>query len=157
MNINVESCKQKTVYNWFVESAMRGLPFKVDLIKKDLTICNDKLIYHGDNYTDIKQLVAIPLTDPWAIVDKLYHEYKYSTPEKTGLSKSSWFYALPYEDMSDVELVIGGSRSIAQAKLEGYILCASLSGILKWEDDNKWFQMSEKDNDFVIIKNWIVK
>ena len=58
--------------------------------------------------------------------------------------------------MTDEELVNGEDRNVAKAKLEGFILCATLAGYLIWDERKmgKWFYQG-KDKDLVILREWI--
>ena len=50
-------------------------------------------------------------------------------------------------------------REIAQAKLEGYILCMMLENKFVWDEYKmgKWFYQSKEEPDLVILKKWIEK
>jgi hypothetical protein len=63
------------------------------------------------------------------------------------------------EELTDEQLMCAERREVAQAKLEGFILCMILENKLIWNEHimGKWFWQSKKDSDLVILKKWIEK
>jgi hypothetical protein len=60
------------------------------------------------------------------------------------------------EELTDEQLIVAQRREVAQAKLEGFIMCIVLSGKFKWASEmGKWFWQSRNDQDLVILKNFI--
>ena len=59
--------------------------------------------------------------------------------------------------MTDEQLMCGERREVAQATLEGFILCMILNGELVWDEDimGKWFWQSVEDKDLVILRQWV--
>ena len=89
-------------------------------------------------------------------IEDLYAAYRTSTPPERTERRRQSFTALSVEELTDVELVCGENRDVAQAKLEGFILCAVLSGVLQWHDSyGSWFWRSDNHPDLVILKQWI--
>ena len=88
----------------------------------------------------------------------LYQNYKYSLPsERSDSKRKKYFKALPIEEIPDDKLFIAERRESAQARLEGFILCAIITGQFKWDEEimGKWFYQSENDPDLVILRSWI--
>ena len=128
-------------------------------------LSNEKCIENGDWYPDADLIHINGIDDEedetkfcLDIIEELYKNYKYSTPsEKSERYKQrNYFKALSPDEMTDEELVNGEDRNVAQAKLEGFILCASLAGYLTWDEKKmgKWFYQG-KDKDLVILREWI--
>ena len=63
------------------------------------------------------------------------------------------------EEISDTQLMKAERREVAQARLEGYILCVILEKKFVWNEDimGKWFWQSKGYHDLVILKKWIEK
>ena len=91
------------------------------------------------------------------IAEAMYEDYRYSVPsERSERKRRTYFKALPLDDLTDEQIVFGERRETAQARLEGFLFCMILSGWLMWNEDSmgKWFY---KENDFVLLRNWIEK
>ena len=57
--------------------------------------------------------------------------------------------------MDEFEIAAGEPRLIAQAKLEGFVLCAVLAGLLKWNPlYGNWFWQSQRYTKLVLLKEW---
>ena len=92
-------------------------------------------------------------------IDVLYDYYKHSLPsERSDKKRRKYFKALSIDELTDEQLLFAGRREIAQAKLEGFILCMILENRFVWDDIQlgKWFYQSKDDSDLVILKKWIV-
>ena len=93
--------------------------------------------------------------EPWKVVSILYQKYKYSIP--SAKKKTNFiFKALPYDELTDDNLIHGLDRIKTKNMLEGYILIASHLGILKWQDETQWFWQDETDKDLVVLKKYIL-
>ena len=48
-------------------------------------------------------------------------------------------------------------REYAQAKLEGFILCAILMGHFKWDEEKmgKWYWQSKTEPSLIILRQWV--
>ena len=82
---------------------------------------------------------------------------KHSLPsERSDSKRTKYFKALSIREMTDRQLMIADRREGAQARLEGFILCAIISGKLKWTNEmGSWFWQSKNDPDLIILKSWI--
>ena len=144
-----------TVYEELIERVENGECFCVDFEKQTIKIGKKKVNLLDPErklmrYVDKNEIVSD--------IELLYKNYKYSMPsERSDKKRRTYFKALPVDRLTDAQLVCGVSRELAQARLEGFILCAVLSGHLMWEDFNTdgWFWQSQNENDLVILKSWI--
>lgn len=144
-----------TVYEELIERVDNGESFRIDFEKQTVRIGKKtinlleqdrKLIEYDDN------------NDALYDIEELYAKYKYSIPsERSDGKRKQYFKALPVDKLTDAQMVYGQRREVAQAALEGFILCAVLSGHLAWEDfqTGGWFWQSQNDADLVILKSWI--
>ena len=94
-------------------------------------------------------------------IENLYDIYKRSVPgERSNRKEKSvtQFRALPFDELSDDDVMFGARREEAQYDLEAFVLFTVLSGQLKWNDEwGTWFWKSGKDRDLVLLKNWMTK
>lgn len=147
-----------TIYNYLVTSVQEETKqFRIDLKKKSLRVGKKQIIENGkivdENFTvfiDDKEQHS------YEKIEQLYTLYKCSIPQEKTYGNKPYFKAVSIKDLKDEELVLNEQRTIAQAMLEGYILCAGLQGTLKWEDENKWFWQSEKYKDLIVLKEWVL-
>ena len=130
---------------------LEGKPFKADFKKKSIKLGKQYLIKKGviqNGYS-----VNLTETDPYKIIEENYKRFKNSRPD--GNFKRSYFKAKKDEELTDTEFITGNNRSVAQAMLEGYIVCAVVTGRIHWKNPNHWYWVSEKDNDLILLKGWI--
>lgn len=143
-----------------------GHSYRIDLKEKDLwLLSNEKCIDKGNWYPDSPLINLIGIDECknqneycLNVIEELYKNYKYSTPSEQSekIKQKTYFKALSPDEMTDAELITGENRNLAKAKLEGFILCASLAGYLTWDEKTmgKWFYQG-KDKDLVILREWI--
>ena len=144
-----------TIYEELIDRVGDGECFCVDFEKQAIKIGKKKVnLYDSErklmNYVDKNEIIDD--------IELLYKNYKYSMPsERSDKKRRVYFKALPVDKLTDAQLVCGVSRELAQARLEGFILCAVLQGHLTWEDfkTDGWFWQSQNDTDLVILKSWI--
>lgn len=155
-----------TYYDNLVNWVKYGHAYCINLRTKSMQLAqNEKCINNGDWYPDtdlihINEIYNCEDKNKFCldIIEELYHNYKYSVPSERSerIKQKDYFKALSPDEMTDKELATGMDRNIAKAKLEGFILCASLAGYLTWDEKTmgKWFYQG-KDKDLVILREWI--
>lgn len=147
-----------TIYEELVERVSNGETFHIDFEKRTMKIGKEIVVKNGE-YVSERELISATAQDTWTAIEALYKNYKYSLPsERSDNKRRKYFKALSIEELTDEQLILADRREIAQAALEGYILCMVLNGQLKWtESMGKWFWQSKNDSDLVILKKWIEK
>lgn len=146
-----------SVYSELLNHAQEGGKYKIDLKNKSLKIGNKNYIKNGEVLIEDELFdsdLLMKLQDPWNKTSELYNQYKHSIPT-SHYKDNSYFKALKYEELSSEELAYGLYRNYAQAALEGFILLASIKGLLKWQNDKHWFWQDENDKDFIILKEYV--
>lgn len=152
----------KLILAELVERVDNGEKFHIDFEKRNMKVGKTYLIKDG-KYDESKYMLCrlhdIDSDIILAAIEDLYYEYRYSMPsERSERKRKKYFKALPVEELSIDDMVKGQSREVAQAKLEGYILCSILNGDLKWNDDwGTFFWQSKSYEDLVILRKWIEK
>ena len=141
-----------TIYDKLVEEVENGKSFYVDLKNKSLKVGKEWLINEG-NY--VGDLIGDLPCDSWEMLEKLFFEFYMSRPSEWSDHKKSYFATKPVKEMTEFELAAGRSRLVAQAKLEGFVLCAVLAGHLAWNNKfGNWFWASKKYPELVVLKEW---
>ena len=148
-----------TIYEELVQRVSDGETFYINFKNKSMKI-GKKFVITDGIYDTERQLVDCDCSDTADIlskIERLYADYKYSLPsERSDSKRRKYFKALSMEELTDEQLMVAQSREVAQAKLEGFILCMVLSGQFKWSNEmGKWFWQSRNDQDLVILKNFI--
>lgn len=153
-----------SIYLKLLNKAERGIAFNIDLNKKNLKIGKKLYVKEGEllvddeliNQNDLESVLGEAITheNSWEVLKKLFKKYKYSAPGQEYKNKS-FFKALPSEELTDGDLAFNESRHYSQALLEGFVLLASLSSLLKWNSDG-WFWQDCEDENFIVLKKWIV-
>lgn len=153
-----------TIFKELVERVSNGETFHIDFENHSLKIGKKFLIKNGEYDTSRilfnKPDESCPMELILGTIDVLYTRYKYSLPsERSDKKRRTYFKALPIEQIPDKELFLAERREVAQAKLEGFILCVVLENKFIWDEYNlgKWFYQSKEDKDLVILKKWIEK
>ena len=162
----IEKEEMITYYDNLIDWVKRGHVYKINLKTKSMQLLsNEKCIDNGEwyPYSDLIHINGIYDEENKTkycldIIEELYHNYKYSTPSEQSekYKQKNYFKALSPDEMTAEELVNGENRELAMAKLEGFILCASLAGYLTWDERRmgKWFYQG-KDKDLIILREWI--
>ena len=151
-----------TIFEELVERVSKGEPFHVDFEKRTMKVGKDFLIKNGEY--DTSRLLCyeydsvVETTLVLSCINVLYSAYRMSLPsERSDKKRRAYFKALPIERISDWQLMRAERREVAQAKLEGYILCAILENRFVWDEKTmgKWFWQSKGYPDLVILRKWI--
>ena len=148
-----------TIYEELIKRVEEGESFYINFKNKSLKIGKKFVIVDG-LYDDERTLYTDCELDINAILRKiehLYQNYKYSLPsERSDSKRRKYFKALSINELTDNQLMMADRRDVAQAKLEGFILCSMLNEQFKWDEDmGKWFYQSKSDPDLVILRSWI--
>lgn len=153
-----------SIYEKLLRHADKGGRYRIDLNKKDLWIGRKHIIKGGEfddeeliNNNDLKNVLGIEIDlsiNTLNVIKYLYQEYKHSIPDSKW-KDYSYFKSLSIEELTDDELAFNITRHLGQAMLEGYILLASLSGWIKWPNEEQWFWQDVEDENCIILKQWI--
>lgn len=155
-----------SIYNELIEMVDNGKTFRIDFENRTMKVGGKYLIKKDTDYT-MEDLFGknwqfheyYDLYSVLRMIRLLYKNYKYSLPsERSENKRRKYFKALPIEKMTDEQLMVAEKREIAQARLEGFVLCMIISGQLVWDEDimkGKWFYQAESDPDLIILRQWI--
>ena len=153
----------KTIYEELIERVSNGEKFNIDFENRHIKVSNKYLVKNGEYDTSKYKLFNEYNADINSIlsdIEALYEVYKYSMiSERSENKRRKYFKALPIEELTDEQLVIGQPREVSQANLEGFIFVQILSGNLYWDEkimNGKWFYQGN-DPDLIILKKWIEK
>lgn len=142
-----------TIYEQFLEGVSEGKKFSVDFKRNNMKLGNKYLIENGNYNGDLLESV-----EPLEIIntiESLFKKFSNSVPNKHSDKKRSYFKAKPVDDLTEYDLVIGEEREVAQAALEGFVLCAKLAHLIVWPNAKWWFWRSENEPELVILREWI--
>lgn len=147
-----------TIYEELIQRVSDGEAFHINFEKRTMKVGKTYLVKNGDCDKEKIPWTSKYIDDVLDIIDKYYLSYKYSLPsERSDTKRKGYFKALPVDKLTDMQLIHAERREVAQAKLEGFILCSILCGNLVWDEDKmgKWFYQSEIDPDLVLLRSWI--
>ena len=152
------------IYYELIRRVESGEPFYIDFENRTMKIGKQFLIKNGE-FDESRRLMAMDsglngLDDVINHIENTYQFYKFSLPsERSDKKRRTYFKALPIDELSDEQLMFAGRREVEQARFEGFILCAILSGKFQWNEEKlgKWFWQSKSDPDLVILKRWVEK
>ena len=152
-----------TIYEELVQRVSDGETFRIDFEKRTMKIGKNFLIKNGE-YDTSRCLfheddeAFLPMDLILGSINVLYVGYKYSLPsERSDKKRRAYFKALSMDEIPDCRLMTAERREVAQAKLEGFILCMMLENRFVWDEKvmGKWFWQSKGHNDLVILRKWI--
>lgn len=148
-----------TIYDELVQKVSDGDTFYINFKNRSMKI-GKKFIITDGVYNDERKLIEYDYSNTEEILNKiesLYADYKYSLPsERSDSKRRKYFKALSMEELTDKQLIVAQRREVAQAKLEGFILCTVLNGQFKWSNEmGKWFWECKNDSDLVLLRRWI--
>lgn len=149
-----------TIYEELIQRVSEGETFHINFEKRTLKIGKKTIIHNGKKYDEDRVLYdneELTMVQILSYIEGFYENYKYSLPSERSCNKRKhYFKALPIDELTDTQLVLADRREIAQAALEGFVLCMILTGRFVWtENMGSWFWVSKKDPDLVILKGWI--
>ena len=150
-----------TIFEELIKRVSDGEKFHIDFETRTMKVGNTKLIDNGkydENRLLIFEYNIYSLQVLLHMIRELYRTYKVSIPsERSSKKRKCYFKALSADELSDEQLMCGERREVAQATLEGFILCMILNGEFVWDEEimGKWFWQSRSDQDLVILKKWI--
>jgi hypothetical protein len=155
-----------SIYAELIKRVEEGETFHIDFEKRIMKVGKEYLIKADEEYTQQELFGKL-----WSIdcdyslrvvlhmIRELYKVYKYSLPsERSDSKRKKYFKALSVDELTDEQLMVADKREVAQAAIEGFILCTILTGHLVWDEDimdGKWFWQSKNDPDLVILRSWI--
>lgn len=149
-----------TIYEELVQRVSDGETFHIDFEKRTMKIGKQKIIDNGE-YDESRTLCTntlLEMSDVLSWLETLYERYRYSLPsERSENKRRKYFKALPIEEIPDELLLTAERREIAQARIEGFVLCMVLEGQFIWDEEElgKWFYQSVNNPDLVILRSWI--
>ena len=153
-----------SIYLELIERVREGETFHIDFEKRNMKVGNEYLIKEGE-FDESMELLPSLYEDVYSLhvalhmIRELYRSYKYSLPsERSDNKRRKYFKALPMEEITDEQLMVAERREIAQAALEGLVLCLIVSGQLVWDEEimqGKWFWQSKSDPDLVLLRSWV--
>lgn len=148
-----------TIYEELVQRVSDGESFYINFKNRAMKVGKKFLIADGvyDTERALIDCDCVDMQEMLSEIEQLYTEYKYSLPSERSDSKyRKYFKALSIEELPDDMLMSAKRREVTRCKLEGFILCAVLSGKFKWtEDMGSWFWVSKKDSDLVLLRCWV--
>lgn len=143
------------IYLETIQKVSAGARFTVDFESRSLKL-NGKQVIKDGVYEG--KLGCEPSEDPLPEIERLYQIYQHSLPsERSDRKRRRYFSALPFEKLSDEDMLYGEHREVAQVSLELYVLCQILHGTLDWAKfaEGKWFWQSPVNPSLVLLKKWV--
>lgn len=149
-----------SIYTDLVQAVSEGKTFNIDFAERTMKIDNKKIINKGE-WDNEKSLIEWSFSEDDSVlktIERLYMLYKNSLPsERSENKKRKYFKALTIDELNDEYIFATMRREVAQAQLEGFILCMILNGSFVWDEEKmgKWFWESKNDPDLIILRDWI--
>ena len=146
------------IYKETLGRVSNGARFSVNFEKRSLRVDGKYLIKDGQYEGNLGCPVV---TDSITEIEQLFNRYRHSVPSQRNDNKHrKYFRALPETELSDVDMLYGKPRELAQVELEMFVLCQMIQGTLKWEDfagEKNWFWQSSRLPSLIMLKKWFSK
>ncbi len=123
-----------------IKKIENGEPFRINFEKREVRL-------NGFLMSDID--FELPDNIKERLLE-LFRNYKYSVPSAKADSK--YFFAFDESKLSTKQLAENGSRYIARAKLELFVLGLIINK--KWDFGNKWYWQSTVEPKLVLFSKW---
>lgn len=137
-----------------IEAVAEGAKWSVDFKSRSIKVDGKYLVENG-KYNVVTGTERYPSDQFLWHVEKAYGLYKHSIPSERSESKGrKYFRALSERELADEDMMYGVPRDMAQAGLEGFVLCSMLEGVTWDESWGKWFWQSPNDKDLVLLREW---
>ena len=147
-----EAREVKDIMDTLFDEVSQEKPFYINIKKRTIKVNKKYLIKEGviqNGYT-----INLSNRDPYEVIQVNYEIFKTSRPDRN--CKRSYFKAKSSDELTDKEFVIGESRSLAQAILEGYIVCAIVTNKMYWKNPKHWYWVSPRDKDLILLREWVL-
>lgn len=87
---------------------------------------------------------------------ELFKRYYYSCPtERWMSSKKHLFKAKPVNEMTDIEMMCGVNRDVAEKELMDYLNEVIIPQ--GWQWGKQWFYQDDEIKELVLLKDWFEK
>ena len=139
------------------QTVINGARFRIDFKSRTLVVNRKRIINNGVYDGNLGIEKAADIQSFLKEVERLYAWYKHSVPSERSVGKQHlYFKALPESELTDEDMLYGQGREVQQFRLEMYILCQLIYGLV-WDERQmgKWFWQSKKDKDLVILRDWL--
>lgn len=148
---------EENIYQTVFDSIINGARFRIDFKSRTLVVNRKRIINNGVYDGNLMIEKAADIQSFLKEVERLYAWYKHSVPSERSVGKQHlYFKALPESELTDEDMLYGQGREVQQFRLEMYILCQLIYGLV-WDERQmgKWFWQSKKDKDLVILRDWL--
>lgn len=148
---------EENIYQTVLDSIINGARFRIDFKSRTLVVNRKWIINNGVYDGNLRIEKAADIQSFLKEVERLYAWYKHSVPSERSVGKQHlYFKALPESELTDEDMLYGQGREVQQFRLEMYILCQLIYGLV-WDERQmgKWFWQSKKDKDLVILRDWL--
>ena len=95
--------------------------------------------------------------DAYGEIERLYAQFKRSVPNRHVKLNKGYFKALSSDSLTMQELMDNIPRPEARMALEGFILLASVKGLIPWHNPKYFFWQSATDPDCIVYRDWVMK
>lgn len=148
---------EENIYQTVLDSIINGARFRIDFKSRTLVVNRKRIINNGVYDGNLMIEKAADIQSFLKELERLYAWYKHSVPSERSVGKQHlYFKALPESELTDEDMLYGQGREVQQFRLEMYILCQLIYGLV-WDERQmgKWFWQSKKDKDLVILRDWL--
>ena len=148
---------EENIYQTVLDRIINGARFRIDFKSRTLVVNRKRIINNGVYDGNLMIEKAADIQSFLKEVERLYAWYKHSVPSERSVGKQHlYFKALPESELTDEDMLYGQGREVQQFRLEMYILCQLIYGLV-WDERQmgKWFWQSKKDKDLVILRDWL--
>lgn len=148
---------EENIYQTVLDSIINGARFRIDFKSRTLVVNRKRIINNGVYDGNLMIEKAADIQSFLKEVERLYAWYKHSVPSERSVGKQHlYFKALPESELTDEDMLYSQGREVQQFRLEMYILCQLIYGLV-WDERQmgKWFWQSKKDKDLVILRDWL--
>lgn len=125
---------EENIYQTVLESITNGARFRIDFKSRTLVVNRKRIINNGVYDGNLGIEKAADTQSFLKEMERLYAWYKHSVPSERSVGKQHlYFKALPESELTDEDMLYGQGREVQQFRLEMYILCQLIYGLV-WDE-----------------------
>lgn len=125
---------EENIYQTVLDSIINGARFRIDFKSRTLVVNRKRIINNGVYDGNLMIEKAADIQSFLKEVERLYAWYKHSVPSERSVGKQYlYFKALPESELTDEDMLYGQGREVQQFRLEMYILCQLIYGLV-WDE-----------------------
>lgn len=147
----------ENIFTESLELIQNGMPFNINLKKRNLTVGYNKIIVDGKFEGELGVPERENIDEAILDIEDAFEKFYHSIPsEKTDARRKNYFVGLKFDELTHEDQIYGAPRDPARFVLEFVLLAHLIRGTFYWSENFKsWSWVSPRNRHLVILRQWI--